>query len=557
MNISNIQRFAYRFFDAVVIINKNKNNMADRSIFKEYTPNFIVQDFNKFDKKSLLETIKVLNNILIDNEKANKTFYKTWNKILNSSRFEIFIDQIIHYYSTYGCGFTGDDVYLPDRDVDIDLPEIENIKIIKSITIDDFKEKFGEIITSNIALSKNDITNIILILNDLFTFDETSYLINSCDNKEIKILLCDKIGVLPENPEDFLRYLIYIASEKKTTLLIKDENIKYLLMLNGKLIGSYLNSYDLNKLASIFNRYKDLFICIKKGGAPDTKRIINKISKLSKTKHLPYKKPDYLTLTEKQYSISKFKNIISNLDTSYLIKIYQALNYRKLAIEGGVSNFIFAIRNGKYYMIDRKIPFDVEYYVDRLDTIKNIISNKIINNMINNNIILCNNDKFNIVYPVSGKQFIGNMPIGSYIDLSNNPEFIVGIYWENVVYDGNNEMRQRVDLDLSFTSKGSKVGWNADFVSGGNNIVYSGDMTDAKNGAAELLLFNNKSNNILGTVNVNFYNFHGYKTRYIFFITSANGQKIKTLKKKVIQQGGMVDVNKLIYQDYYMFLLAH
>ena len=36
----------------------------------------------------------------------NSTFYKNWEDITSKTRFELFIDQILHYVTTYGSNFT-------------------------------------------------------------------------------------------------------------------------------------------------------------------------------------------------------------------------------------------------------------------------------------------------------------------------------------------------------------------------------------------------------------------------------------------------------------------
>ena len=53
----------------------------------------------------------------------NSTFYKNWNDVTSKSRFQLFLDQIMHYASTYGTDFTGE-VYLPEGE--IILPDLKN-----------------------------------------------------------------------------------------------------------------------------------------------------------------------------------------------------------------------------------------------------------------------------------------------------------------------------------------------------------------------------------------------------------------------------------------------
>ena len=54
-----------------------------------------------------------------------------------------------------------------------------------------------------------------------------------------------------------------------------------------------------------------------------------------------------------------------------------------------------------------------------------------------------------------------------------------GIYWEN--------SWGAHDHDLSGINIGGKVGWNSDYKQGNGALMYSGDLTDARNGAVEYL----------------------------------------------------------------------
>ena len=86
-----------------------------------------------------------------------------------------------------------------------------------------------------------------------------------------------------------------------------------------------------------------------------------------------------------------------------------------------------------------------------------------------------------IIYglPTSEKSFIGNIPLGTTF---TNKRFIgagttIGIYWRN-------EWGAR-DLDLSADGLYSRVGWNSNYSNEG--LIYSGDITNAPNGAVEYL----------------------------------------------------------------------
>ena len=64
----------------------------------------------------------------------NSTFYKTWNDVKNKSRFELFVDQVLHYMSTYGTDFSME-AYLPN--VNPEEPAFNTYKAISPITLYD------------------------------------------------------------------------------------------------------------------------------------------------------------------------------------------------------------------------------------------------------------------------------------------------------------------------------------------------------------------------------------------------------------------------------------
>ena len=60
----------------------------------------------------------------LDGLGLNKTFHKSWEKILNSTRAELWIEQIRHYASTYGSNFQ-DVMYIPDEVLDVPAPKTD------------------------------------------------------------------------------------------------------------------------------------------------------------------------------------------------------------------------------------------------------------------------------------------------------------------------------------------------------------------------------------------------------------------------------------------------
>jgi len=72
--------------------------------------------------------------------------------------------------------------------------------------------------------------------------------------------------------------------------------------------------------------------------------------------------------------------------------------------------------------------------------------------------------------------FVGNIPTGSRF---SGKKMAVGMYWEN-------EWGAR-DIDLHGINLNGHVGWNSSYNQGDGALMYSGDITNAPNGAVEYL----------------------------------------------------------------------
>ena len=89
------------------------------------------------------------------------------------------------------------------------------------------------------------------------------------------------------------------------------------------------------------------------------------------------------------------------------------------------------------------------------------------------------------------------MPSGTYVSIPE--DMIVGIHWANT-------KKYRIDLDLSLLSVSGKFGWDGAYRSRDGEILFSGDITDAPNGATELFYVKkrNESNHLMC---INYYNY--------------------------------------------------
>jgi hypothetical protein len=133
-----------------------------------------------------------------------------------------------------------------------------------------------------------------------------------------------------------------------------------------------------------------------------------------------------------------------------------------------------------------------------------------------------------LAMPTSEKNFIGDIPLGSYIDCAEK-NTMIGIYWRN-------EWGAR-DLDLHVrTIDGHSIGWNASFQDVGK-IIFSGDMTNAEPEASEVMWFQSEPVNSIVSV----LEFRGNdKYHYDMFIAQESATNFS--------KGYMVDPRNIIYK---------
>ncbi|WP_299272125.1 hypothetical protein [uncultured Psychroserpens sp.] len=457
----------------------------------------------------------------------NKTFHKSWLKIRNSSRYELYMEQIKHYLSTYGSNFR-DDIYIPEEILSI--PNVKlSYKIINAYSIDEMTQKCLNILASGMALKEDTVDALITILVDElgYTFTGKEHI----RNKEAVVKLAEYYDIYPSNPVEFFRYIIYRATD--TTLLIKNDALIELIKDSSYNPAQAFNTFGLEKLAEIFNRFKPLFLAFK-SKAPKT---INKISKLSKTYHKPLISNPLNDVTNALIT----DNDIHWLDNATPFALFKALSacYTR---NQGQDAFLYRIRNGKSWVKSNTVSTVVR---------KNMLVNLLKKNkaakykgVVPENTVFKQNYAFLLKYlkqrfdlsgkrlffpedityalPTSEKMYVGNIPTGTRF---YGKKLAVGIYWEDAW--------GARDLDLSGLNIAGKVGWNAAYNQQQGNLMYSGDITSAPNGAVEYL-YANKGLNVPTLIQNN-----------VFSGAADCGYKIIVGKGDSVSKDYMMNPNKL------------
>ncbi len=389
----------------------------------------------------------------------NKTFHKSWKTIKESSRFELLLHQITHYISTYGTNFQGE-IYIPNEVLEI--PDLKlKYKVIKGISKEELIQKCLGILQSGIALEQETLQNVFTLL-----FDELNYKFTGKENiknKEAIIQLADLYNIYPENPVEFLRYTIYKSTGN--TLLIKNPKVVNEIKSSNYNPAVIFNLYGVEKLASIFNRFKPLFLAFK-SKCPKT---INKISKLSKTLHSPFVSNPLNEVTSKILKEGDY----GWLENATIYSLFKALRACDMRIKGQ-NVFLYKIRNGKSWVEESNYDKVNKFKICSLnyDYILNHIKSRI--NFEGKKFYIPEDIEYSI--PTSEKMFVGNIPMGTKF---YGDKLAVGIYWEN----GWGAQ----DLDLSALSNEDKVGWNVHYNINEGSLMYSGDITNAPKGAVEYL----------------------------------------------------------------------
>lgn len=474
-----------KLFKAVVVKSKRKKNPSKELLEQTIKRGFVFSPevvYNYSDKE-LTKLIEVIEKeVGLTAEQMNSSFHKSWGKVRDAPIEQLIIEQLIHYFTTYGFEMLGiynkDSVYVPSEKLEI--PEIDKggitLVVIHGYTKKELKDKLVDLLSSGIALHKDTIDNVV----DVATFVKLNEKeIEAIKNKEVKIALYDYLGLFPENPVEFLRYAVYKSIGK--TLLIKDsDTIKQIKDKKNldilTLFIKYKKKYGLTNLAQIFYRFKPLFLAFKTNKRLN--HVINQLRRLAEEHHKPMRE-DYLNSitskikNEEKIDKKELEKELSRVNTFRKIRLAYALKFRTSNPE----SILYRIRNGKGYATEFKFN-----QKNKAKTILDIVLDSITKDMKKN----VRGKKIYIpefityTLPATEKQFTGDFPSGSYISIPK--DMVMGIHWENV--DGH-----RIDLDLSLINKDEgKIGWDSSYRTDDRSVLFSGDVTDAPKprGASEL-----------------------------------------------------------------------
>ena len=439
----------------------------------------------------------------------NRGFYKSFRTVAELTPQKILVNKLLHYMSTYGMEdlgiFDRELVYIPNDALELpaDAKPVK-VTVIDAIGIDDVKARAVKLIQSGAALSNETLDDLAAVIK----FLDIELNVDDVPNKEFAVRLCDLLNILPADPVQFLRYMIYKANG--LTLLIKDkatlDALRNADTSFDDLFARYIKQNGLSKLASIFHRFKPLWLAFKPHSAY-MKSTINKMRKLADRYHKPTP-PKFLEQLTSAASVDldRLSRELANVTTYRKVSLANALLYRQAA----PASIVYNIRNGKAFTDDYRggLTFDASTV---LDVIINSIADDIRPNVGGKKFYIP--ERFNYAAPISEKKFVGNIPCGSSYTFEKN-SVVVGVHWFNLL-DAGREVR--VDLDLHLNSSKRDIGWHNDFI--GDNfidtrerkVIFSGDMTDApiaRGGATEAFFVGESVTDELMMINLNNYTYN-------------------------------------------------
>lgn len=472
-----------------------------------------------------------LNSLTADH---NATFYREWDDVMSRGRFEIFLDQLRHYASTYGELEEGREPegngWVPNDGGP--RPRFEDLKVLEPITSQELGRKCFEVIKSGIALKDSTMK----VMCDYFIetkidgmdYDKEHFsdLLSQVKNKEAKVYLGERFGVYPDDGVELMRLLVHKYTGK--TLLIKDRaTIRAVKDAAEDLACGELESpleklpvHSVGRLSTVFLRFKPLILAMK---TKRTANLVNRLRRLAAVSHRPSRPGFWDTIvSNSKAGMGEVKRRLPELDAWRKIRLMMVAKERMLRPEDGV----YVIRNGRMFVREGYRPKCAQDWVGQLYY---ALEESVVDSLRDKACSVRFPEAYELVLPTSEKNFVGNFPYGTSFQLTRDN--ILGVYWRN-------EWGTR-DYDLSMIDlHGRRIGWNSQWMLGNRkapDVLYSGDMTNANPDAVELMYISGKAPD--GILKLN--KFRGEDdSRFRFFFANEE----REVGKKM---GYMVDPNNM------------
>lgn len=402
----------------------------------------------------------------------------------------LLMKQILHYIEVYGLDSPG------LFDLEATDGTIVVMRYVQGISIKELRSKVHALLYANAPVK--DAAQLKRII-DAYNLD---FDLNGIQNNEMRVILYRPEVDVFYNGDDAVRYLCYMATGE--TLLIKSPEV--ITAVPRTVIPSGFFEKHEMVLAQVFNRHKRLILAAKND---KTVNAINRISRLSKTRHVPVRESIAKTFVHRALS---GKGLFDALEALKHVTLRDKFNYLNLLaqkrVQSGTASF--KIRNGKVHTrTDRPV-----YPLLDIDRAEKAVLASLAGDLSflkGKTILLDKSVDYGL--PVSRKQTVGNLPFGTEVTSDGN-EISSGMYWENA-WGARDLDLSTIDLD------GNRVGWGMYSGYDGSDITFSGDLTDARDGAMEFMTSRNQDYGLM--VNI----FSGENGAEMELIVGANSQTRK------------------------------
>lgn len=358
-----------------------------------------------------------------------------------------------------------------------------------------FVSRLRKLLYTNVAIQPDLANTIALLLYELDTDNEAAVEdIEAIGIKSVRSRLYTYTGILPSDPEALLEYIHNTITETSVVYVKNPETLNRFAVNAVDVcykLSNYINNTvnGIEKLGSVFYRNKPVFMAIKSGLDTDVdagyRTLINRIRRAASVNHVPIIEASYKNLLSVRRPEAEVLDILNKLDTTYLIKIMSGAMYRLEAVSRDFNLARYKIRNGLSVISTFSDTLTDVEYEDIADKIKTILKERISNNIVKHDITFINTTGLSIDLglPVNTNKMLGGLPYGTTIDYPFTSDVMFGIYWTN---DDNGGI---TDYDLAMSDNSVKVGWDGSPIVKDKycTYMYSGDNTDAPNGASEVL----------------------------------------------------------------------
>lgn len=442
-----------------IVVENSRPRLKGKGFNTAYIDNGVVLDFVP-SAQDILDLQKVFKPLPM------RTLF-TREERENAGLSHLLAKQFLHYVEVYGLGMPG------LFDLEVNTGTVVSLRYVRGITVKELQKKIDDLLYSNAPVA--DAGQVKRIIHAFHLYCD----LNKIKNNELRVQLWTPQHGPLKSGDDAVRYMVLAATEQ--SLLIKSREVIQKVK-EHQFSHQFLDMHVL-PLAQVFNRHKRIILAAKNKGNAS---VINRISRLSKSRHVPVGEPLAKTFIAGYLSGKGIpKGFLSDLSVRQKLTYLAAL----AELRSGNKTRLFKIRNGKIFYKGNDRKYVAANVTDLEDDVLVSLARDLFH-LNDQSILLDKHVDYGL--PISRKQALGRLPFGTKITSDHN-EISSGMYWENAW--------GARDLDLSAVRQdGHRVGWGSYSGYTDDGIIFSGDVTSAPNGAMEFMTSRNQEYGIITNI---------------------------------------------------------